>query len=66
MNSECLEPRLFSFEVGSARAARVGPSSVVMPNRRLPGGALRRMKRSQPAIVGYERVTVALPSRRSR
>ena len=54
------------IEVGSSRATRGAPSSVAKPNRRLPGGVLRRYKRSQPKITGFERVTVAQLSRRSR
>jgi len=54
------------IEVGLLRATRGGPSSVAKPNRRLPGGALRRYKRSEPLGVGDDRVPVALPSRRSR
>jgi hypothetical protein len=53
-------------EVGALRATRGVPSSVAMPNRRLPGGALRRYKRSQPKHSRFERVTVAQLSRRSR
>jgi hypothetical protein len=62
--SESIRPTI--LEVGSSRATRGAPSSVAQPNRRLPGGVVRRYKRSQPKCVGFERVTVAQLSRRSR
>ena len=62
--SDAIRPII--IEVGSSRATRGAPSSVAKPNRRLPGGVLRRYKRSQPKSTGFERVTVAQLSRRSR
>ena len=62
-----IEPAIsVMIEVGPVRATRTGPSSVALPNRRLPGGALRRYKRSEPEFCGFDRATVAQLSRRSR